>query len=112
MKEIFSDPDYTRVGYYESVLKEAGIRCFVRNAYSHNLLTGIPSHLFYPKLCIIDDGDFDAALELLEPLRQKELASARASADWTCPKCGESVPAGFDQCWKCDAVRADDPRKN
>ena len=105
MKEIFSDPDYTRVGYFESVLKQAGIRCFIQNAYSHNLLTGIPSHLFYPKLCIIDDGDYDAALELLQPLHQKELPGALPRADWTCPHCGEAVPAGFDQCWKCDAVR-------
>jgi hypothetical protein len=109
MKEIFSDPDYTRVGFFESVLREAGIRCFVQNAYSHNLLTGIPSHLFYPKLCIIDDVDYDAALELLRPLRQKDLPGVAPGADWICPKCGESVPAGFDQCWKCAAVREGEP---
>lgn len=110
MKEIFSDPDYTRVGYYESVLKEAGIRCFVQNAYSHNLLTGIPSHLFYPKLCIVDDGDLEAALELLKPLRQMEAPSAPPRADWTCPQCGEQVPGGFDRCWKCGRGRdADQP---
>lgn len=105
MKEIFSDPDYTRVGYFESVLKEAGIRCYIQNAFTHNLLTGIPSPLFYPKLCIIDDGDFDAALDLLNPLHQRDMPGAVPIADWNCPHCGESVPAGFDQCWKCDAVR-------
>ena len=73
---------------------------------THNLLTGIPSHLFYPKLCIIDDEDLDAALELLGPLHEKGNPQvASAGPDWTCPQCGESVPAGFDQCWKCDAVR-------
>ena len=111
MKEIFSDPDYTRVGYFESVLKEAGIRCFVRNAYSHNLLTGIPSHLFYPKLCIIDDGDFGAAVELLTPLHQKLVPGAAARSDWTCGSCGESVPAEFDECWKCSAGRATIPKE-
>jgi hypothetical protein len=105
MKEIFSDADYTRVGYFESVLKEAGIRCFIQNAYSHNLLTGIPAPLFYPKLCILDDEDFDAALALLNPLHQKDIPGTAPRADWICAHCGESVPAGFDQCWKCDAVR-------
>lgn len=105
MKEIYSHPDYTRVGYLESVLKEAGIRCFVRNAMTHNLLTGIPSHLFYPKLCIIDDGDLDAAIELLKPLQERESPGPVGESDWICPHCGETVPAGFEQCWKCDAVR-------
>ncbi len=108
MKEIFSDPDYTRVGYFESVLKEAGIRCYIQNAYSHNLLTGIPSHLFFPKLCIIDDEDYQAALDLLNPLYEKEIPGAVQRADWACPNCQESVPGEFDQCWKCDTIRLGD----
>ncbi|HEY2573005.1 MAG TPA: DUF2007 domain-containing protein [Verrucomicrobiaceae bacterium] len=105
MKEIYSHPDYTRVGYFESVLKEAGIRCFIQNATTHNLLTGIPSHLFYPKLCIIDDEDLDTALELLLPLQEKAIPHGGSHSDWVCPHCGETVPAGFEQCWKCDALR-------
>jgi hypothetical protein len=101
MKEIFSDPDFTRVGYYESVLKEAGIRCFVQNAFTHNLITGIPAHIFYPKLCLIDDGDYDAAIEALKPLHEMQDSGAVARADWTCARCGEKVPAGFEECWNC-----------
>ncbi len=101
MKEIFSNLDYTQVGYFETVLKEAGIRCFIQNANTYNL-TGITT---FPKLCIIDDGDYDAALELLKPLHQKKSPGALPQADWTCQKCGESVPGEFDRCWNCDADR-------
>ena len=105
MKEIYSHPDYTRVGYFESVLKEAGIRCYVQNATTHNLLTGIPSHLFYPKLCIIDDEDLDAAIELLKPLQEKADPMSAGLSEWVCRGCGETVPAGFETCWKCEATR-------
>ncbi len=101
MREIFSDPDYTRVGYFESVLKEAGIRCFIQSANTYNL-TGIKT---YPGLCIIDDEDYEAALGLLEPLHQKQICEAVPQTDWKCPHCGESVPGEFDQCWNCDAIR-------
>lgn len=99
MTELYSHPDYTRVGYLESALKEAGIACFVQNAASHALLTGIPSPLFYPRLCITNDEDLERAQEILAPLIGG--ASDTDETDWTCPKCGESVPENFDTCWKC-----------
>lgn len=106
MIEIFTHHDFTRVGYYESVLKEAGIRCFIQNANSHNLLTGIPSPLFYPKLCIIDDDDFDRALELLKPLNNQNSVVPIDAVEWTCASCGESVPAEFGSCWQCGTMQS------
>jgi hypothetical protein len=32
-------------------------------------------------------------------------ALREASKAWTCPDCGEDVPANFSECWKCKAVR-------
>ena len=29
-----------------------------------------------------------------------------AGPEWKCPKCGETVPGNFDQCWKCMATRS------
>lgn len=105
MKEVFVHQDFTRVGFYESVLKEAGIRCFIQNATTHNLLTGLPSPLFFPKLCVIDDGDYDDAIALLEPLHNQPLPGAPDAKEWTCPKCHESVPPEFGSCWQCGTVR-------
>ena len=107
MKEVFVHQDFTRVGFYESVLKDAGIRCFIQNATTHNLLTGLPSPLFFPKLCVIDDEDCEDALALLEPLHSQPLPDASDAKDWTCPKCHESVPSEFGSCWQCGAMRED-----
>ena len=39
MREVFVAQDYTRVGFFRSVLEQAGIASFIRNEHSHNSLT-------------------------------------------------------------------------
>ena len=105
MKEIFTAQDFTRVGFYESVLKEAGIRCFIQNFNSEYFPIALPS---LPRLCIIDDQDYDDAMELLAPFQNQPI-SAVASTEWKCPACGETVPAEFASCWKCGEQSAENP---
>ena len=38
-----------------------------------------------------------------------EQASAEPASDWTCPTCAESVPGGFEICWKCNTGRHESP---
>jgi hypothetical protein len=42
-----------------------------------------------------------------QPLAVDDLVqpSANLRGEWICTRCGERVPASFDECWKCD----DDP---
>jgi len=44
----------------------------------------------------------EQAAELLESFRETKPSASHE--DWTCPKCGEHVEAGFDVCWSCGAV--------
>ena len=46
---------------------------------------------------------FEEAIELLKPHHYPE---ETASSDWTCPKCGEDNPAGFEVCWNCGTEAA------
>lgn len=101
MREIFVDRDSTKVGYFKSVLDGAGIPNFIRNEHT-NLITEIPSHLFYPTLCVIHDEDYDTAIELLETVHH---SPPQSTPDWTCPQCGEQVPGNFDSCWQCGTER-------
>ncbi len=48
MKEVFRDCDQTRVDLRRSVLESAGIRCFVRNAATHNAIVGGLMVAFFP----------------------------------------------------------------
>ena len=53
---------------------------------------------FWPALCVMNDDDYPAAMDLL---RGGGDAEATTQAEWTCPQCGESVPAHFAACWSC-----------
>jgi hypothetical protein len=71
MKEVFRDCDPTRVDLRRSLLEAAGLRCFVRNAATHNAIVGglavafFPLPEFFPTLCIVDDEDYAEAMEIL-----------------------------------------------
>jgi hypothetical protein len=105
MREVFVNQDHARVDFYKSLLEEAGIPVFVRNDMANNI-TGMPSPLFFPALCVVHDKDYDEAMRILGRISHEP--SAR-SADWRCPKCNEEVPGTFDSCWQCGELRADPP---
>jgi hypothetical protein len=128
MREVFCDPDPCIVGFYQSMLTEAGILCFVQN---ENATRGeVLAPLFYPRLCITDDARYDDAMALLKerrgtptqdsdqwtcpachnptPANDYECehcgAERPAGPEWICPACKESVPTSFDSCWNCQTV--------
>jgi hypothetical protein len=105
MREVFVNQDHARVGFYKSVLEEAGIPNFVRNEMANNI-TEMPSPLFFPALCVLHDEDYDEAMRILREIYDEPPSQA---ADWVCAKCGEEVPGTFDSCWQCGALRADLP---
>jgi hypothetical protein len=98
MREVFIHQDSARVGLYKSILDEAGIPNFVRNGISNNSVTDMPSPVFFPALCVMNDEDYDTALELLRTVHKPKPTDA---PDWKCPACAEDVPGNFDTCWKC-----------
>ena len=107
MKEIFTHPDFTRVGHCQAILEEAGIACFIRNESTQNLLAGLPDSAAQPVLCITDDADAMRAKDLLRDFiaTEKQIESEENSAEWKCPQCGEIVPGNFGSCWKCETPR-------
>lgn len=107
MRQVFVNQDHARVGYYKSILDQAGIPNFVRNEDSHNSITEMPSPIFFPALCVLHDEDYDRAMEILGEIYR---APASTEPDWRCSQCGEECPDTFDSCWKCGAARFDTPK--
>ena len=105
MREVFVNQDHARVGFYKSVLEEAGIPNFVRNEMANNI-TDMPSPLFFPALCVLHDEDYDEAMRILGEIYYERTSQA---ADWRCSKCDEEVPGKFDSCWQCGELRTDLP---
>ncbi len=100
MRVVFSSQDLTEVSYFKSILDEVKIPCFIQNENTANPLTAGAN--FLPSLCVLNDFDFDKAIDILKARQVKPI---EGGADWTCPSCGETNPGNFDSCWKCDALR-------
>lgn len=102
MKELFRERDYTKVGYFQSVLEDAGIPSIVRNKHlTMSGLTEIPIPEFFPALCVINDEDYDRAMELIRCRYEENIAGA--DLEKKCPGCAEVNPGNFDVCWSCGA---------
>lgn len=100
MRAVFCSPETATVGLYKCLLEEAGILCFVRNERAFQGEVVAPA--FYPTICITDESRYDEAMALLNSVKD---APVNTGPDWTCAECNESVPASFDSCWNCEAVR-------
>jgi hypothetical protein len=102
MKELFREPDFTRVAFYQSLLEAQGIPTFIRNQdLSSCSPAGYPIPEFYPALCVMNDDDYVAAVQII----RRHLLADRGAADTEipCPACGEPNPGNFDLCWSCNA---------
>jgi hypothetical protein len=97
MRAVYSHSDHGRVGFFKSVLEDAGIDTFIKNESSYNA-TEFSTLIVAPTLCVINDDDYARARKLIE---LANLPPPVFRADWTCPSCGEQVPGNFDVCWKC-----------
>ena len=105
MKPVFCDREPARVGYFQSVLENAGILSFIRNQHTNTTMSEMPSGLFFPVLCVVNDDDFARAIDLIREVRD---GTPPGVPDWTCERCHEAVPGGFDLCWNCGTERRDD----
>jgi len=61
-------------------------------------LTIVPPNVYVRRM---DEAKARQVVEQYED----ELEEKKAAPDWKCPKCGEEVPATFDECFKCGAER-------
>lgn len=102
VREVFCDREPARVGYFRSVLENADILTYVRNEVTNTAVAEMPSGVFFPALCVVNDEDYDRAIALIIEVRDGTPADL---PEWTCASCSEAVPGGFDICWKCGAER-------
>lgn len=100
MKELFREQDFTKVGYFQSVLEAEGISTIIRNKYlTMSGLTEIPIPEFFPALCVMDEADYPRAMDII---RSHITENAKgADLEIKCPSCGETNPGNFDLCWFC-----------
>ena len=103
MKKVYENMEYTRVGYFQSILEGEGIRTTIKNYGASTAMGELPFTEVFPELWVLDDQDFERAAKLIrdeldEPPKPK-------TGEWTCSKCGSVVDAGYSECWKCGASK-------
>lgn len=98
MIELLRLRDLTKINYYRALLEAAGIPTFIRN---ENLSTteGVSIPDFFPALCILNDEDEAAAVDIMR--RDMAQAEAASEEEVTCATCSEPSPANFANCWNC-----------
>jgi hypothetical protein len=101
MHKVYENFDLSRVGRMQSLLESNGIATFVKNLYSSGALGEIPFVEICPQLYVLQAGDVERALELL----QVDLPKANRASDWVCPECGIDIEGQFENCWKCGMHR-------
>jgi len=109
MKELFREQDFSLVGHYQSILETAGIRTLVRNQdLTMSGLAELPIPEFFPALCVVDDDDYERAMEVIRDHLQAD--QERSAEEVRCVHCGETSPGNFEICWACgEAVRGESP---
>ena len=100
MKDLFREFDFTKVGYYQSMIESHGIETFVRNRDVSGLAgeaSVIPD--LWPTLCVVHDEDYDKAMQIIRDSVSDN--AERADQEVSCAQCGETNPGNFDLCWSC-----------
>ncbi len=105
MKQLFREFDFTKVGYYQSILESQGVETFVKNRDVSGLAgeAAIMPEL-WPTLCVVKDEDYDRAMQMIRESVTED--SEKSDYDVKCPKCSEENPGNFDLCWSCGEVMA------
>lgn len=95
MKKLITSFDITILSFYQSLLKDNKIETILKNYYLSGGVGDLPANEIVPELWIIDDEQYEAALNLLKEQKHPT---------WKCV-CGEKIGGTFSQCWKCGKLK-------
>lgn len=104
MRKIYENLEFTRVGHYQSILESEGIRSHLVNIGASASAGEIPFQQVFPELWVVDDAEYERALEVLRPYYCHEFP---VDSPWTCPACDEAIEGTFGECWNCQTARPD-----
>ncbi|MEM7012879.1 MAG: DUF2007 domain-containing protein [Verrucomicrobiota bacterium] len=102
MRKVYENLDFTSVGYFQSILEDSGIPTHIKNLGGSGLMGEVPFTEVFPELWVVEDSDYDRAIEILKPHYD---TMQESHSDWKCQKCGIQVEGQFGECWKCGAER-------
>lgn len=100
MKLIFTQQNSFLVHNARNVIESAGIETVLRNEYASGAAGDLAPLDTWVELWVVNDSDYSKAMKIIE-----SISSDNNGKEWICQHCGETNPASFDVCWKCQADR-------
>lgn len=97
MKLLYTDENTVIVSNAKNIVEANGIDVVLKNEFTAGRVT--PGHIGLPELWVVNDADYDRAVNLIETA-----LSIKDAVEWVCSKCGESNDPSFELCWKCQSA--------
>ena len=104
MKPVYIAKHATDAHLIRGYLESQGVAAIVRGEYLAGGVGELPADLC--KVCVVNDGEFAHADELVQRFLQGAGAREHAHEHWRCTGCGEALEGQFTACWKCGSARA------
>ncbi len=101
MMKVYVAYDPIDAGMNRDILMNNGIEAIVQGETLFGLRGAIPISDTSPTVWIMDDSDFDKAVEILESYSGNRKKTTVEIKTWICKKCGEEIDNSMDSCWNC-----------
>ena len=85
------------VHHYRNLLEAEGIPTSIRNEHLGSIMGDMPFTDTWPQLWVVNDLDYDRAMQLINGDAQAE----SPTASWRCKNCGEENEGQYAACWSC-----------
>lgn len=105
MKKVYIAKNPADAHLLKGLLEGENIEAKVRGEFLYGVRGEVPiTPDTCPSVWVMDDSDYDKALELVSTFREGESPNPIEVEAWRC-SCGEENESQFTECWSCGKAR-------
>lgn len=105
MKKVFIAKNPADAHLLKGLLEGENIEAAVRGEFLYGVRGEVPiTPETCPSVWVMDDSDYDKAMELVSTFRDGDLTNPIEGKVWRC-SCGEENENQFTECWSCGKAR-------
>jgi hypothetical protein len=106
MKRIYIARNPVDAHLLKGVLEGDGVRTTVQGEFLWSARGEVPiTGETSPSVWVVDDTDYERALETVKELQSSEGISDIQNEEWKCENCDEINEGQFTECWHCGTSR-------
>ena len=106
MKRVYVSTNPADAHLMKGVLENEGIRAVVQGEALWGARGELPvTPETCPSVWVVNDSDYERALEVISTLTQSEGLVATGGEEWRCDGCEETNESQFTECWQCGKDR-------